>query len=106
MALEPERFWDAFQRAGILEGAVVHLPARNGELARDVPVSVDYTAAVAQAFEGDVRGINARIEYPTASLPTLVIGDQVTVREKRQRVATHPELLGDGDFSIVELGAI
>lgn len=103
---DPGRFWDAFERAGILEAATFHLAARGEEAAREVPLSVDYSEAVAPAFDGDVRGTAATVEYLTASLPLLTLNDQVTVRGARYRIASHPTPLVDGDYSLVELGAV
>lgn len=106
MSLEPERFWEAFERAGMLDEAAVSIPARAGRAAWQGTVAVDFMAETAPAFEGSVQGVNARMEYRTAALPKLAMGDRVTLRGKQYQVASHPEPVSDGDSSIVEIAPL
>lgn len=104
MPFESERFWDAAQRAGMLDEAAFEADARGGSPAWQKTAWVDYQRVGALPFEGAVQTAEVSIEYRTADLPgELAVGDRVTVKGRRYRVATHPEPISDGDFSEVQL---
>jgi len=96
---DPNVFWSAFGRAGLLTGAV-YRPAAGPA----VPgIQVGFTRPDVLLLGDMVQSTDYAIEYQTADMPALAIGETLAIGADTYRVRRNPEKKGDGTFSHVLL---
>jgi hypothetical protein len=95
--LNPTIFWSAFARAGMLFDATYQPAAGPAK-----PVKVGFVQP--DQLLGDlVQSTEYQVEYQTADMPDLGIGEGLTMASGAYKVRSNPEKKGDGFFSIVKL---
>jgi hypothetical protein len=106
MTWDPSVFWDAFKGAGMLVEAT-YQPAAGAPVTLDVGFSqpdIQLGGELMQSTEYE-------IEYPTALLPAVKIGEGLTITgsptsDGNYKIRSNPEAVGNGYFSKVKLTKI
>jgi hypothetical protein len=91
-------FFAAFKTAGLLVPAVYRLG-----LAGEVAFDCQWLRPDTLLLGGDAQGTDYRIEFQTADLPPLRVGDPVHIGCHAYTVRQPPQAQGDGYFSQVYL---
>lgn len=94
----PNIFWSAFSRAGMLTAAT-YQPAAGPA----IPVQVGFTQPDVLLLGDMVQSTDYAIEYQTADMPALASGETITIGATTYKVRRNPEKKGDGTFSHVLL---
>lgn len=97
MAWNPGVFFPAFKRAGMLASAV-YKPAGAA-----TPFNADWVTPEALLLGDQAQTVDYRLEYETAAIPRLKVGDAIQVNGALYTVRSAPLLQEDGHFSQVEL---
>lgn len=100
MAFDTSRFWDAFDRAGLLERVEVH---SGGQI---FSALVGVGEGGLEVLDSMVHADTLRIEYQAKDLPGLRVDDIVLAQGTRHRVLQPPVRSRDGGFMTAFLGAV
>lgn len=98
MGFRPEVFFPAFKRAGML-AAALYKPGTPAEQAFDV----QWVRPEMLLLGDGAQSVDYRIEYQTADVPRLKLGDEIAVAGALYTVRAAPLVQGDGTFTQCEL---
>jgi len=97
MSWSTDDFFEAFNDEGMLQEAVYHAPGG------DVPVTVGFSQPDSLVLTDMVQSTEYVIEFQTADMPSLAMGETITIGEATYKVRRNPEKQLDGTFSQVLL---
>lgn len=98
MGFRPEVFFQAFKSAGVLVEAIY-----KPQFVTPVPFDAQWVRPEMLLLGDGAQSVEYRIEYQTADVPRLKLGDEIEVAGTLYTVRAAPLTQGDGYFSQCEL---